>query len=261
MTNKFLLITLLLLLCHATLSKTISIKDGKVAPMDLTAFSLERFIKEFAISSDIRISYSKDTIKSNDKIDFYLRHEIPQEEFLQSIIRILENKGLTMTMLKDSGGWSIVETRDIRFAPVEIYNSNSYPDTNEYITVIHKMKFPLADSTIRNLRSSVSRHARIVSFSDGRTIVINEIGTATSELLKIIESLDTKENYEQYLQGRESKAIVESKKTPKEKSIEELNNTIAELEKENESLKSIKTPMLGKKNSETKTEKEESKNE
>ncbi len=259
MTNKFLLITLLFLLCSPTFSKTISIKNGEIGPMELTTFPLENFIKEFAIASDIRISYSKDTIKNSDKIDFYLRHEISQEELLQSIIRLLENKGLTM--LKDSGGWSIVKTRDIRFAPVEIYNSDSYPDTNEYITVIHKMKFPLADSTIRSLRSSVSRYARIVSFSDDKTIVINEIGTATSELLKIIESLDTRESYGQYLQEKESTAIRESKKTLKEKNIEELSNKIAELEKENESLKSTDSPKLIEKNGEKNNERRENRQE
>lgn len=243
--KSILLILLSTFLILPVLAQELIVKDGKAYPVKLVNYPLDKFLNDYARKSGIRVSFSKGTIKKRDKINLSLRKEISLKNLHQYVIKILNNHGLTLT--QDSGGWSVINTRDVRYIPVNAFSSDSFPDSNEHITIVHKMKYPLAKSTSRGLRPSLSRYGRVIHFNDNKTIVLNEVGSSSSQLLKIISSLDTEESYNRYLKNKEKKSIEESKKTPKEKSIEELEEKVAKLEREKERFENMAKKQINKK--------------
>lgn len=199
---------LILLLIPLISFASLKIKDGKVLPLVLENYPLERFVEDYAIGFKKTILTSKIVSKSKKKINLSLSQPVTLDDFEKMFITVLESRGLAVVAEKSF--MRIIETRDVRYTPSDFYTSKNYPKDNSFVLVVHQLRNPLSNEISRNMRPFMSRYGRIISFNDSHTIVISDKGVNISKIFEIVDSLDNKETLDKLINKKSKK----NKKNP-----------------------------------------------
>lgn len=111
-------------------------------------------------------------------------------KFLSSALNL---NGFTRIPMGNNN-YKIVKSRNVRYQALFAYNANdgSLPDTDDYISVIYKLKEPrrISDFT-RQLRPLLSRFARIIQFNSEGKLLLCDTATNAKRILRLMESMDT----------------------------------------------------------------------
>ncbi len=216
------LIILMLLSNHAF--AVLKIRDNAVQPFTSNDMRLAEFVEFYANTYQVTLTAGSKIKLQKYKVNLVINSALSKAEMTDLLDTVLEHNGLTR--ISDGVGYSIINSRDIRYLPVATYNSSDNPGGKKFVLVYHKMKYPLGRKVSRSLRPFISRYGRVVNFSDGKSLIIADYGENIKRLIKVVDSVDNKESYKVYLAKKESKKI----KDPK---TEKLRKEILDLKMEN----------------------------
>ena len=126
------------------------------------------------------------------------------------------------------------------YLPVDIYTSDKFPESNDFMMVVHQTKLPLAKEIVRGFRPFLSRYGRIIAFGDNRTILYHDKGASISKLVEFSKIIDNNSSYEEIIRNKKENAKKSKgkRKNKKEKDrFAYLMSEVKRLEKENNILK------------------------
>lgn len=199
---------IILIILPVTVLGNLEMKNGKLAPFKLEAQKMVEFIENYAKVTKRPILYGPNHIRG--EVNFVSTRPMAMKDLDELFSTVLSSQGLTL--LKNDGFYRIIEERDVRYTATEFYSQRPFPDTTDHILVKHELEHPVGASLIRAMRPYLSRYGRIVSLSDGHTILISERGSNVKRIISLIDSLDNKIDL---------KRFTEEEKHRKEKQIKE----------------------------------------
>lgn len=196
--------------------------DGKVKAFNRENFPLSSFIQESAKALSMAISYNQREVRNNDVVTIASNQELTLSEFKDLFLESLGDFNLTVR--KTAIGWDLINASDSRYEFGELYTDQSFPKNKQYITYIHRLKFPLASEFTRSIRAFLSRYGRVFELGDGKTIVLHDYGVQVDYLIKIAQSFDTEETYERALKMRRERNERTEEKGSLKKAFETKDN-------------------------------------
>ena len=171
--------------------------QGYIAPFRYENYPLSSFVTDYSKVMDVNVSYSSGIIFKKAVINLKINKKMNKNEFKNLFFNTLDSQGYTA--LEDGNIIWLENTRDVRHLPLDVYSGVNYPKNSSYITYLHKLKYPISREVVNNLRPFVSKYARIIEPTDGRTIIFNEKGENISRLLDMVQLLDTDKVYQHVL--------------------------------------------------------------
>ncbi len=168
-----------------------------IAPFTYAKYPLSSFIKDYTKVMGVSVSYSSGVVFEKDIINLNINKKMNKNDFKKLFYNTLDSYGIST--LEDGNILWLENTRDIRYLPMNVYSGDNYPKNASYITFIHKLKYPISREVSNNLRAFISRYARIIESSDGRTLIFNEKGDNISRLLEMVRLMDTEKAYKHVL--------------------------------------------------------------
>lgn len=103
------------------------------------------------------------------------------------------------TLVKSGAFYKIINARDVRYVPTEIYTGSYTPNTESHMMKVLALKNVDAAEISRNFRPFMSRYGRIIDIKQTNTIIISDTGSNIARLEKLIKFLDVP-GYEESLQ-------------------------------------------------------------
>lgn len=217
-------IIFILLLCTSAFAG-FNRQGDEIQPFKDPNYPLSSLIEDYASLTGTSVSYADDLFRKDETVHVNFNSSQSPKEFEKFFYSSLDMAGFTA--ISENGVLWIYNSRDIRYLPVEVYTDDSYPVDKTYSTVIIKLKNPLSSKISRNLRPIMSRYGRVIDFSDGYTLLINDLGTNIDRLKKTIASMDTEKAWKTLLEAE-----------PKQKEPENpLREKVLDLQIENDILK------------------------
>lgn len=203
------LISLLLLLPNLCFGSVMKKEASYILPLKLVNYPMEKFIRDYADLMNKTIFSNEIDLPSNrNKINITINEKINVQDFSKMFYTILESRGYTA--LAEGDFLMIFSSRDIRYSPTKLYDSDDFPKTDAYVFVLHQLKNPLANEITRNLRPFLSRYGRVIDFSDAHSIGIQDRGANIDRLISIINSLDNQKSFDR-LKNKKSFSLTKKK--------------------------------------------------
>ena len=222
-------ISLLLLLPTLCLAAGMKKESNHVLPLKFTNYPIEKFVADYANLMEKTILVDKRQLQKNkSKVNLILNKKTNLQTFAKMFYTIIESHGFTA--VPEGSFLRIISTRDIRYTPTKLYESDEFPKTDEYIFVLHKLKNPLAGEITRNMRPFMSRYGRIIDFNDAHSIAIQDRGSNINRLISLIDNLDNSKSLKRLKKNVRLGKTKKRKKRTKE-SKEELEIKILKLQK------------------------------
>jgi general secretion pathway protein D len=103
------------------------------------------------------------------------------------------------TLVKSGAFYKIINARDVRYVPTEIYTGSYTPNTESHMMKVLALKNVDASEISRNFRPFMSRYGRIIDIKQTNTIIISDTGSNIARLERLIKFLDVP-GYEESLQ-------------------------------------------------------------
>lgn len=94
------------------------------------------------------------------------------------------------TLVKSGAFYKIINARDVRYVPTEIYTGSYTPDTESHMMKVLSLKNVDAGEISRNFRPFMSRYGRIIDIKQTNTIIISDTGSNIARLERLIKFLD-----------------------------------------------------------------------
>lgn len=167
----------------------IKLEHDLIQPFSSTKYPLKDFIADYANIMNVTISYPEDLIKTSEFIQLEINSPTSKENLSHMFYSVLDANDLTV-IPKGAFLW-IYPAREIRYLPTEVYTDDSYSKNSTFSMVLFTLKNPLSREIARNIRPILSRYGRVIHFSDGKTILISDLGTNLSRLSQTIANMDT----------------------------------------------------------------------
>lgn len=122
------------------------------------------------------------------KITIIAPSQITVAEAYKAFLSALAINGYTVV---PSGNFLKVKSaRNAQRDSIETYSGNYYPDADQMITRIIKLKYISADEVNKNLRILPSKDGEMVPYPPTNSIIISDYGSNIDRVMKIIEQLD-----------------------------------------------------------------------
>jgi len=103
------------------------------------------------------------------------------------------------TLVKSGAFYKIINARDVRYVPTEIYTGTYTPNTESHMMKVLSLKNVDAAEISRNFRPFMSRYGRIIDIKQTNTIIISDTGSNIQRLERLIKFLDVP-GYDESLQ-------------------------------------------------------------
>lgn len=94
------------------------------------------------------------------------------------------------TLVKSGSFYQIVQSRDIRYTPTNIYTGGFTPETDNYVMKIIPLKNIDSTEVTRSFRPFMSRYGRIIDIKQTNTIIVQDTGTNIKRLMRLIKFID-----------------------------------------------------------------------
>lgn len=113
------------------------------------------------------------------------------------------------TLVKAGAFYKIINARDVRYVPTNIYTGAYTPDIESHIMKVMSLKYVDASEISRNFRPFMSRYGRIIDLKQTNTIIISDTGANIARLVKLIKFIDVPGHEEslQIIKVKNSSAI------------------------------------------------------
>lgn len=222
-------ILVLVLLSIGVEAKIIQFKGETVKKVRVEREDLFELLSEYAQARNISISYPV-KMRKGHKVSLTLSRDTGIAEFHEILLKSLGNVGLTL--YKQLGNYIVVNERDIRYIPTELFDRKDVPSTNAYVTMIHRFNFPIAKDATRSLRPFLSRYGRVISLGDNQTMVVKDRGNIILGLNTLIEDFDNKKYYMKVKKRLRKEASDGTRQTEQEKKIKKLKEQIKKMKNE-----------------------------
>lgn len=122
------------------------------------------------------------------KITIIAPSQITVAEAYKAFLSALAINGYTVV---PSGNFLKVKSaRNAQRDSIETYSGNYYPDSDQMITRIIKLKYISADEVNKNLRILPSKDGEMVPYPPTNSIIISDYGSNIDRVMKIIDQLD-----------------------------------------------------------------------
>jgi general secretion pathway protein D len=116
---------------------------------------------------------------------------IPEDQLEAYVSGILKKSGRSMVRKKDSRIVQVIDSRDIRYTIVPIYDDFKDVPINENEAQLNiRLKYMNSADLARNMRPFMSRYGRIIDVKNSNTVHVIDIGTNLRRIGKIVEILD-----------------------------------------------------------------------
>lgn len=202
-------------------------KFAEANPEDITNENFPDLIESFdypnADVADVIKAISELTGKNfivdpsvRGKITIIAPSQITVAEAYRAFLSALAINGLTVV---PSGAFLKIKTaRNAQRDSIETYSGDYFPNSDQMITRIIKLKYISADEVNKNLRILPSKDGEMVVYPPTNSIIISDYGSNVERVMKIIKQLD--------VPGFEEKLEVIRIRYAKAKDIEELISKI-----------------------------------
>lgn len=211
---KKLLLTLLAINAISATAGTLKLEYGTIAPFNAEDMTIAEFIKEYAELKDVMVT-SPSTEKLQEKVNIITYSPITLDRLDDYFEQVLSN--IDCYAHRTNEIIEILPLRLGKYLTDKFYTSDNFPVKREYISVVHKLKYPVAKLIERTLRGTLSRNGRVYTFH-GNRILIKDYGTKIETMISIINEIDTKEAFDSYRKRLEEKAKNKSKNKPENES-------------------------------------------
>ncbi len=130
------------------------------------------------------------------KVFLSKNYKVTKENAEKIFSEALNLHGLTRVKIED-GVFRIINSRDVRYSPVEMINITNYnlqliPNLSDYFMINMSLKKHEYPSEItRALRPFLSRYGRIIHTS-GKDLILQDTGRNLRRLVKLVQTLDKK---------------------------------------------------------------------
>lgn len=207
-------------------SKT-KMKFAEANPEDITSENFPDLIESFdypnADIADVIKAISELTGKNfivdpavRGKITIIAPSRITVAEAYKAFLSALAINSMTVV---PSGSFLKIKTaRNAQRDSIETYSGDYFPNTDQMITRIIKLKYISADEVNKNLRILPSKDGEMVPYPQTNSIIISDYGSNIERVMKIIKEID--------VPGFEEQLEVLRIKYAKSKDIAELINQI-----------------------------------
>ncbi len=101
------------------------------------------------------------------------------------------------TIIKDGAFYKIINQREIRNTPTQIYTGSYTPDTAAYMMRVYPLKHINAIEITRNFRPFMSRYGRLIDIKQTNTLIMIDTGNNINRLVQLIKYLDVPGHDEQ----------------------------------------------------------------
>lgn len=150
------------------------------------------------------------------KISISSKEPVTVAEAYKAFLSALQMNDLTLV---PAGKFlKIVKSRDALKMSIETYSGNYYPNSDQMITKIVKLKYIPVGELVKSLRSLYSKDGDLKEYEPTNSLIISDYGSSVEKILRIIEELD--------VPGFEEKMEVIQVKHARAKDIAELINKI-----------------------------------
>ena len=202
-------------------------KFAEANPEDITNENFPDLIESFdypnADIADVIKAISELTGKNfivdpqvRGKITIIAPSQITVAEAYRAFLSALAINGLTVV---PSGAFLKIKTaRNAQRDSIETYSGDYFPNSDQMITRIIKLKYISADEVNKNLRILPSKDGEMVHYPPTNSIIISDYGANVERVMKIIQQLD--------VPGFEEQLEVVRIRYAKAKDIEELISKI-----------------------------------
>lgn len=93
-------------------------------------------------------------------------------------------------LVKTGAFYKVIQSRDVRYTPTNIYTGSYTPDTENYVMRIISLKNVNSAEITRSFRPFMSRYGRIIDIKQTNTVIVHDTGTNINRLMKLIKFLD-----------------------------------------------------------------------
>lgn len=172
---------------------------SKAQPEDITNENYPDLIESFDYSnaeiSDVIEAISKLTGKNfivdpavRGKITIIAPTQITVAEAYRAFLSALAINGFTVVPYGNF--MKVTSTRNAQRSSIETYSGNYYPDSDQLITRIIRLKYISADEVNKNLRILNSKDGEMVPYPQTNSLIITDFGSNIDRVMKIITQLD-----------------------------------------------------------------------
>lgn len=122
------------------------------------------------------------------KITIIAPSQITVAEAYKAFLSALAINGMTVV---PSGSFLKIKTaRNAQRDSIETFSGEYFPNTDQMITRIIKLKYISADEVNKNLRILPSKEGEMVSYPQTNSIIISDYGSNIERVMKIIQEID-----------------------------------------------------------------------
>ncbi len=172
---------------------------AKAQPEDITDENYPDLIESFDYNNadigDVIEAISKLTGKNfivdpqvRGKITVIAPSQITVAEAYRAFLSALAINGFTVVPYGNF--LKITSTRNAQRSSIETYSGNYFPDTDQLITRIIRLKYISADEVNKNLRILNSKDGEMVAYAPTNSLIITDFGSNIDRVVKIINQLD-----------------------------------------------------------------------
>lgn len=181
---------------------------SKAQPEDITNENYPDLIDSFDYTNaeigDVIEAMSKLTGKNfivdpqvRGKITILAPSQITVAEAYRAFLSALAINGFTIVPYGNF--LKVMSTRNAQRSSIETYSGNYFPDTDQLITRIIRLKYISADEVNKNLRILNSKDGEMVPYPPTNSLIITDFGSNIDRVMKIISQLDVP-GFEEQLQ-------------------------------------------------------------
>jgi general secretion pathway protein D len=172
---------------------------SKAQPEDINDENYPDLIESFDYSNaeigDVIEAISKLTGKNfivdpsvRGKITILAPSQITVSEAYRAFLSALAINGFTVVPYGNF--LKVMSTRNAQRSSIETYSGNYFPDTDQLITRIVRLKYISADEVNKNLRILNSKDGEMVPYPPTNSLIITDFGSNIDRVMKIISQLD-----------------------------------------------------------------------
>ncbi len=172
---------------------------SKAQPEDITNENFPDLIESFDYNNaeigDVIEAISKLTGKNfivdpqvRGKITILAPSQITVAEAYRAFLSALAINGFTVVPYGNF--LKVMSTRNAQRSSIETYSGNYFPDSDQLITRIIRLKYISADEVNKNLRILNSKDGEMVPYPPTNSLIITDFGSNIDRVMKIVTQLD-----------------------------------------------------------------------
>ena len=184
----------------APISKTTGVTFDKALPEDISNENFPDIITGFdfpdatlfdlvkAIGKHTGINFILNNDLKNKRISIIAPSQITVAEAYKAFLSALSVHGYTL--VKTGAFWKIQTTEKSHKDNIEVYSGNYFPNTDQLITRIIKLKHINAKDFVASIKFLLSQSEKIKAHESSNSIIVSDYGSVIEKIMKIVYEMD-----------------------------------------------------------------------